>query len=201
MGRNRNRAYKKGQPHRDSRKFVIVAEGQREDEYFNYFGSLNRRVIIEIVPRDAGKSAAKYLLERIAKYDENFGIEAEDLVWFVLDVDRWPRKEIDDLQQHSEQNANWSLAISNPCFETWLHYHLLKSIAKELDSARKLKANLPNLVQGGYNRDHFAGLIETASENAAAADMHKEHYFPEKSVSKIYILADTLLGFLGKNWK
>lgn len=201
MRKDRNREYKKGKPHRDFRKFVIVAEGQREDEYFNYFGNLNRRVVVEIVPREAGKSAAKYLLERLAKYDEDYGVEPEDLVWFVLDVDRWPRKEIDNLQQHSEGNANWSLAISNPCFEIWLHYHVLKSIAIELDSARKLKANLPKLVQGGYNRDYFAKLIETASENAAKADLHREHYFPEKSVSKVYFLADTLLGFLGKNWK
>ncbi|UKJ09401.1 hypothetical protein [Solitalea lacus] len=65
MARNKNREYKKGKHHRDFRKFVIVAEGQREDEYFNFFGELNRRVVVEIVPREEGKSAAKHLLERL----------------------------------------------------------------------------------------------------------------------------------------
>lgn len=201
MPRNQNREYKKGKPHKDVRKFVIVAEGQREDEYFNYFGNLNQRVVVEIVPRDVGKSAAKFLLERLAKYDGEYGIEPDDLVWFVLDVDRWPRKEIDDLQQHSEHEANWSLAISNPSFEVWLHYHILKTIPGELDSARKLKGNLANLVVGGYNRNHFASLIETATANASDVDLHKDHFYPDKFVSKIYRLAETLLGFLGNNWK
>lgn len=29
-----NRNYKKGAPHRDSRLFIIIAEGEREDAYF-----------------------------------------------------------------------------------------------------------------------------------------------------------------------
>ncbi|UKJ09367.1 RloB domain-containing protein [Solitalea lacus] len=116
-------------------------------------------------------------------------------------MDRWPRKEIDDLHQHCEHEANWSLSISNPCFEVWLHYHVLKTIPANLDSAKKLKANLANLVIGGYNRDKFANLLDTATENTSNMDMHKDHYFPEKFVSKVYQLGDTLLSFLGNNWK
>ncbi|MEC3879118.1 MULTISPECIES: RloB family protein [Parapedobacter] len=201
MPRSKNREYKKGKPHRDFRKFVIVAEGQREDDYFSFFGAINQRVVVEIVPREEGKSAAKYLTERLAKYDEEYGVEPEDFVWFVLDVDRWPRKEIDDLHKHSEQEANWSLAISNPSFEVWLHYHILDVIPVELDSARKLKRNLANLVVGGYNKDDFAMLIGTATINASNADLHKDHYFPEKFVSKLYQLSEKLLTFLGKHWQ
>lgn len=201
MPRSQNRAYKKGKPHRDFRKFVIVAEGQREDDYFAVFGKINQRVIVEIVPRDEGKSAVKHLTERLAKYDEKYGVEPEDFVWFVLDVDRWPRKEIDDLYRHSEEVANWSLAISNPCFEVWLHYHILSVIPTDFDSAKKLKKNLANLIVGGYNKDDFTKLIETATINASNADLHKDHYFPEKFVSKLYHLSDKLLAFLGQQWK
>jgi len=201
MPRSKNREYKKGKPHRDFRKFIIVAEGQREDDYFNFFGTINQRVVVEIVPREQGKSAAKYLLDRLSKYEDDYGIEPEDFVWFVLDVDRWPRKEIDNLYHHCQEVANWELSISNPCFEVWLLYHLLKEIPVELNTAKRLKANLPKLVQGGYNRDYFANLIETASKNAENADLHKEYYFPEKSVSKVYLLANTLLSFLGNKWQ
>jgi hypothetical protein len=82
MPRTRNREYKKGKPHRDFRKFIIVAEGQREDDYFSFFGNINERVVVEIVPRDGGKSAAKYLLDRLTRYADRYGVEPEDLVCF-----------------------------------------------------------------------------------------------------------------------
>jgi len=113
----KNREYKKGKPHKDYRKFIIVAVGEREDEYFSYFKRITPRVDVEIVQRDGGKSAAKYLIGRLGDYDYRYGIEPEDQVWFVLDVDRWPRREIHDLYQNCEAEPNWNVAISNICFE------------------------------------------------------------------------------------
>ncbi|SHN36604.1 hypothetical protein SAMN05216311_110120 [Chitinophaga sp. CF418] len=52
----KNREYKKGAPHRDYRKFIIVAEGMREDDYFSYFNQLTPRVEVKIVAREGGKS-------------------------------------------------------------------------------------------------------------------------------------------------
>ena len=201
MPRNKNREYKKGKPYKDYRKFIIVAEGEREDEYFSYFKRITPRIGVEIVQREGGKSAAKYLIERLGEYDYRYGIEPEDYVWFVLDVDRWPRKEIHDLYENCNAEENWNLAISNVCFEVWLHYHIVKKIPVEIDTAKKLKSNLPLIIQGGYNRNVFAQLIETAAINANEVDDHKEHYFPTINVTKIYKLAEMLLAFLGKNWK
>ena len=189
---------KKGKPHRDFRKFIIIAEGEREDEYFLYFQQLSQRVVIEIVPRIGGKSAVKYLLERVSNYEYQKGIESEDQVWFVLDVDNWPKKAVNDLIQNCKETGNWNIAISNPCFEVWLHYHLLEKIPAELNSAKKLKANLNLIISGGYNRDKFAELIQDASTNASKADLNKRHPFPDLNVSKVYLLADQLLKFLGK---
>jgi len=62
-------------------------------------------------------------------------------------------------------------------------------------------ANLANIVSGGYNRNVFAQLIETATVNAGDADEHKDHYFPSPNISKVYLLAEQLLSFLGRNWK
>ncbi|WP_179091133.1 hypothetical protein, partial [[Flexibacter] sp. ATCC 35208] len=78
--------YKKGNPHRDCRKFIIVAEGVREDDYSSYFNRLTPRVEIKI-------------------------------------------------------------------------------------------------------------------NNAKRCDKHKEHYFPELNVTKVYILGNQLLEFLGNNWQ
>ncbi|SCW86868.1 RloB family protein [Mucilaginibacter sp. NFR10] len=201
MSRNKNRAYKKGKPFRDFRKFIIVAEGEREDEYFSYFKKISLRVDVEIVEREGGKSAAKYLWDRLMRYDYQYGIEKEDFVWFVLDVDRWPKKEIQELYDNCQREANLNVGISNPSFEVWLHYHILKTIPEELNTAKRLKSNLPKIIKGGYNRDYFASLIETAKENASVADTDKDDYFPKPSNTKLYSLAEKLLLFLGKNWK
>lgn len=201
MSRSQNRAYKKGKPYRDFRKFIIVAEGEREDDYFTYFKQLSLRIDVEIVEREGGKSAAEYLWERLEKYDYQFGIAKEDFVWFVLDVDHWPKKEIQNLYDNCQGKENMFVGISNPSFEVWLHYHILKAIPDNLSTAKQFKSNLPKIVKGGYNRNLFAELIETAIENADQADRNKEDYFPETRMTKVYELAAKLIQFLGKNWK
>lgn len=201
MSRNNNREYKKGKAHRDHRKFIIVAEGEREDDYFRYFNERSSRVDIQIVARDGGKSAAKHLLKRLSEYNYDYGIEPEDLVWFVLDVDHWPRKDLEDINEQCLKNKNWEITISNPCFEIWLHFHFLKEIPAALDTPKKLKGNLPHVVQGGYKRTAFAMLINTAKQNAYHADTNKAHYLPSTGNSKVYLLAEQLLKFLGNNWK
>lgn len=197
MSRRQNREYKKGKPYRDHRKFVVIAEGEREDEYFQYFHAMNKRVIIAIVPRDKGRSACKYFLERERKYNEESGIEPEDSVWFIMDVDKWLRAEIESLQAHCKNNENRNLAISNPCFEVWLYFHFGNpgNIAKA--NARVLKQKLNTLVHGGYKRDLYAKNIGAATKNAKIADQTPKHYYPSVMNTKVYKLAEELLMFLG----
>lgn len=112
----KNRAYKKGEPHRDARLFVIVAEGEREDNYFSWFHQRNQRIQIRIVPREENRSAPAFFLERVKEYIEEGGWSEKegDRLWFVLDVDRWSRRTIEDLRIACEQHSNWYLGISNP---------------------------------------------------------------------------------------
>lgn len=201
MSRSTNRNYKKGAPFRDFRKFIIVAEGEREDEYFGYFNDINRRVSVQIVDREEGNSAVKHLLDRLDAYDQKYGIETEDLVWFVLDVDRWPRQQIDELNQYCNEENNRYLAISNQCFEVWLLFHLDSEIDTANNTARKLKRALNERTPGGYNRDRFVTLINDAVNNSSQVDRHREHYFPEPGTTKVYLLARQLLDFLGNNWQ
>jgi hypothetical protein len=200
MSRNKNREYKKGKPHRDFRKFIIVAEGEREDDYFSFFKKLSLRIDIRIVAREGGKSAAKYFLDRLAVYDYQYGIEPEDYVWFVLDVDRWPKSEIHNLFDACQNAPNYNMGMSNPCFEVWLCYHFLKTLPADLNTAKRLKAHLPTIVKGGYNRDLFASLIATATRHSSTADNNKDNYYPDLGTTKLYNLSSQLLHFLGSNW-
>lgn len=199
----KNRAYKKGAPHRDARLFVIVAEGEREDAYFSYFHAQNQRIKIKVVPREAGKSAPKYFLDRVDSFreTEEWVPAANDQLWFVLDVDRWERKDIDELYAHCSKESNWDLAISNPCFEVWLLFHRLTKIAESETHCGALKKRLGQLTPGGYTLEDDARLIATATENAQNADTHPDHYFPEQHETKVYRLARELLTLLGQNWQ
>jgi RloB-like protein len=196
-----NRNYKKGAPHRDSRLFVIVAEGEREDEYFSFFHEKNQRVRIQIVPREGNASAPKHFLERLSKFQEegSWIPKENDTLWFVLDVDRWKKAQINELISACEQDKNWNIAISNPCFEVWLLYHVLDN----LDGlSNNLKNELRNKAGGsGYSPETFCVNIATAIENAKQNDLNPKHLFPDKKQTKIYLLAEQLLEKLGKNWK
>ncbi|MEL7534109.1 MAG: RloB family protein [Bacteroidota bacterium] len=198
----KNRAYKKGEPHRDARLFVIVAEGEREDAYFRFFNAINQRVKIKIVAREGGKSAPKYFLDRVAGFreSEEWIPAADDQLWFVLDVDRWSRTDIDELYQQCAEEQNWNITISNPCFEVWLLYHRLEAIDVETTSCQALKTRLDQLTPGGYTLETDARLLTNATQNALAADSHPDHYFPEIHESKLYRLGEQLLTLLGQNW-
>lgn len=198
----KNRAYKKGVPHRDARLFVIVAEGEREDAYFRFFHAQNQRIKIKVVPREGGKSAPKYFLARVDQFrsTEEWVPEVNDQLWFVLDVDRWERKDIDELYAHCRQTATWNLAISNPCFEVWLWYHQVARIDLPAPTCKVLKTRLDQLSPGGYTLEQDALQIETAMRQAQQVDAHPDHYFPASKETKVYQLARELLAVLGQNW-
>lgn len=197
MPRTRNDSYKKVRLHRDHRKFVIVAEGEREDDYFGYFNRINRRIAVSIVQRDLGKSACKYFLQRLDEYDNSSGLEPGDLVWFVMDVDKWERDDIEELYQICSKNSNWGIAISNPCFEVWLYFHYGDPSSIKPPTSKKMKQALNTLVPGGYNRMHFVKQIKQATQNAKKSDTNAKYYFPNVLQTKVYNLGAEMLKFIG----
>ena len=200
MPRKQNKVYSKQRVFRDHRKFVIIAEGDREDDYFGFFNEINRRIKIVTVPRDKGKSACKFFLERLHEYNIREGIEHEDLIWFITDVDKWERSEIDSLQAVCLDNPNYNLAISNPCFEVWLYFHYSNPETLKTKTPKHLKTKLGTIVQGGYNKKTFCLRIDVAAKSAKKSDKHPKHYFPVEMNTKVYNLAEEMLKFLGKNW-
>ncbi len=197
-----SRAYKKGKPSRDARLFIIVAEGEREDEYFTYFNEINSRIRISIVPREAGKSAPNFFLERVDNFKKSgeLSIEDRDQLWFICDVDKWVRAQIEELHQHCQSEENWYLAISNPCFEVWLHYHS-DDMIQSGQSCSDLKRTLPTKKAGQFNVTNYCTLLEEAIRNAEQADKNSRHHFPDEMETKVYKLGKNMLELLGNNWK
>lgn len=196
-----NREYKKGKPYRDSRLFVIIAEGEREDSYFTHFNLLNSRIRVLTIQREQNASAPKHFVGRLRKAEETgeYAPEDTDEIWFVCDTDRWGTQ-LNELETDCKQQSNWNLAISNPCFEVWLHCHS-GPVMTGKPGCSELKSRLPKTTLGEFNAEIYCRHIETAIYYAAQADTRPESAFPESMQTKVYRLARTMFQVLGKNWR
>lgn len=187
---------------RDYSLFVIACEGtEREPEYFRPFDGINR-VKVDIVENKLGHrdSAPKKVLERVQKYIDEIGLSSEDndSLWFVIDVDKWPRGQIEELADYCIQYDNWNIVISNPCFEIWLLYHKLKDLsALDCTTPTKTKQALHNIEKGGYFYLNFIPLLREAVVNAKAKDTNLQHYLAKPMETKVYLLGEALLKRIG----
>jgi hypothetical protein len=195
-----NRSYKKGEPYRDARKFIIICEGERESDYFNFFDNKSQKLIVKTIApvgKNQGESSPNHLKERASEYIEENGWDEnyEDQLWFILDVDRWERNSIDTLFQLTEQTSNWFIGISNHCFEVWLYYH--KSNTRiQPNNATHMKQLLNEQTAGGYKLEEYAPNIAIAIENAKNIDNHDENYFPDIGITKVYKLGAEIVSLL-----
>ena len=205
----KNRGYKRGEPHRDARLFVIACEGsERERRYFEALaGEGSRRLKVRILsPEDnengdsRQRSAPKWVLDRVVKYlNENaVNVAKGDRVWLVLDTDRWG-KTLHGLSKECETRG-WGLALSNPCFEVWLILHVADIQNVAANSCQEFKREIPVKFQGGYNVQVFTqrNFVVKAIESAAAIDL-ADGPFPEDKTTKVYQVVRDLMGMLGGN--
>lgn len=197
-----NRSYTKKTPFRDARLFVIIAEGVREESYFGWFNAKNSRIQVLVIEQDGSGSAPNLLVRRLqmAQEEGKYLPDASDHVWFVCDVDRW-RKQIEDLRIDCQQKPNWNLAVSNPCFEVWLHFHSGSLNANERVSCSQLKKELPKSKMGAFNTNKYAVMIKQAATNARRSDPNPDSFFPDRMQSKVYKLAESMLELLGASWR
>ena len=205
----KNRGYKRGEPHRDARLFVIACEGaERERRYFEALaGEGSRRLKVRILsPEDDGgkgdsrqHSAPKWALDRVVKYlDENaINIVQGDRVWLILDHDRWGKKALHALAQECDSRG-WGLALSNPCFEVWLILHVADIQHTVANSCQEFKREIPDKFQGGYNVQVFTqkNYVDRAIERAIACDKVKG-VFCDPKTSKVYKVVQELIEILG----
>ena len=197
-----NRGYKRGAPHRDARLFVIVCEGaKREKEYFEFFQQYSQRIKIEVLPPINNRSAPNHFLSRATDYQDAFGLITDDHLWFVSDRDRWEEKILRNIHEECEKHSNWQLAISNPCFEVWLLLHLHDLANITANSSGEFKRALNQSLPGGYQVALFAPKIEDAIQRAKAGDPNPDYFLPDRGATKLYQLAEQMLGYMGREWK
>lgn len=194
---------------RDYSLFAIACEGtEREPEYFKPFDVIDRiKVdIIEPEPTEEDGSQLKrpgsspsQVLKRVQEYVEQYQLRPEngDSLWCVIDVDRWPRNQIEELYSFCAQKENQHLVISNPCIEIWLLYHVLADLSDlGINTAQDAKRALNNV--GPYYYIKFLPLLLNAIDNAKKADSNPKGYMPELLETKVYQSGEALYERMGE---
>ncbi|MBW2661022.1 MAG: RloB domain-containing protein [Deltaproteobacteria bacterium] len=175
------------EPHRDARLFVIATEGEEtEKQYFSMFR--NKRCQVKIIASLEGRSAPKYVLEQLKKFKKEYQLKGDDELWLMIDVDRWPERELAAVSSQSAQN-NFFLAVSNPCFEIWLYLHHASTRKKSISSV-KMKQILRDKL-GSYNSSNldlsqFAGKVEKAIARAKKLDIDVTERWPSSTGTHVY---------------
>lgn len=185
---------------RDYSLFAIACEGtEREPDYFRLFDGTDR-IKVDII-KDGEGSAPSKVLARVAEYISTNQLDADygDSLWCVIDKDKWPQDQIEELHSFCNQKDNWHLVISNPCIEIWLLYHKLDDLTNlNIATAQDAKRALDGIEKGGYYYIKYLPLMLLAIENASKADTNPVGYMPEHLQTKVYQLGKALYERMGK---
>jgi len=210
---HKKRGYKRDTPLellRDYKLFAIACEGgKREPNYFKVFEYMSRKVKVDIINNivsdieisivDQNKSAPKWVLDRAVRYIEKEGLNEDDELWFVIDVDKWSEQQLREIASYCEAKQNWNIVLSNPCFEVWLYFHKANDLqTSKSKTCQDLKMEISKLEKGGYHEYKFIPLIQDAILNAKNADSDPKHFFPKHKETKMYKVAESILKVVGK---
>jgi hypothetical protein len=198
---------------RDAKLIIIATEGmQTERIYFEDMASpryyYNPRIHVNVLEPEGTASSPEHVLQRLRQFRKQYHLNRYDELWLVVDRDRWPEAMLATVSARCQQ-ANYFMAVSNPCFELWLLLHLqsLNQYPDEFLHAflvnlregnrTRLESELVSLL-GAYNKSHpdtsqFLPYVETAIQRARALDRHPEHRWPNDLGTRAYLLAERIM--------
>ena len=177
-------------PHRDARLFIIATEGRKtEKQYFAKFG--NKRCQVQVIPNENNRSAPAYILQSLKKFKKEYQLKEDDELWLMIDVDRWGNRNLGDVAAQAGHNK-FQLAVSNPCFETWLYLHH-DDLSHEHFSSGDMKQKLTDLL-GGYNSSHLDldkfKNVDDAIHRAKELDDTPDERWPVKTGTHVYKIVE-----------
>jgi len=124
MGRKK-KSFERPIEKRDSSLVIIATEGRVTEK--NYFEALkesfyNSKVHVEIIPNEQNESDPTKTFDRLKDFEKKYQIGNGDSLFLVIDIDKWGDKKISKVATLCKQ-SNFTLCVSNPCFELWLLLH------------------------------------------------------------------------------
>jgi hypothetical protein len=198
--------------HRDARLIVVATEGTLTEKC--YFEALvtrypNPRIHVEVLDRLDTASDPQHVIALLDEFRKNYPFKkGYDELWLVIDIDRWRTRQLSQVAERCAQN-HYRMAVSNPCFEIWLLFHL-KSLQEYPDltlnefrenrktgERTRLEIELVNLL-GSYNKSNpdtavFLSHVGRAIAEAQRLDIHPEHRWPNDLGSRVYYLVGEIV--------
>lgn len=215
MGRERVEFFRESNSKAKEKIIVLAYEGNHTEAI--YFESLKESIrfndeLIHLISlrRIASDttSAPIHVFRKLKREIKDiYDLNNLDELWMIIDRDQWPN--IPEIFNLCQQEGNFHLALSNPCFEFWLLLHIndlsefsqaeLQSIydnAKVTSKKTYLKRMLGNLLNG-YNEsnpkpERFIPHVDLAIARAKALDNPIEDY-PTKLGSHLYKLVEKIV--------
>jgi hypothetical protein len=197
MGKiNRTKLLDRQHDRRDARLFVIATEGAvTEKQYFEMFG--NSRIKVKVLETGSdNKSAPKYVFDRLNSFKEQFDLHEDDMLWLVIDVDRWNKDgELSQICREAKQKS-YHLAVSNPCFEVWLCLHF-GDLDPEDRTCKQLKASLGKILgscnSGNLDLSPYQPHLTEAVARAKILHQDLQQNWPPTLGTHVYRLVEILL--------
>lgn len=118
--------------------------------------------------------------------NEGINVRTGDIVWIVMDVDRWEKDQLFSLSKICI-DAEWGFALSNPCFEVWLIMHVANIFETNSNTCKEFKNELGKTRKGGYNVDHFIQFVSNAVAQAESLQDDLKNPIPDFKVSRVYL--------------
>lgn len=185
-------------PIRDSRLVIVATEGEAtEPQYFRAFERKDSRLQVKVLETEDGKSAPKHVLRRLQEYKRKFELGKGDLLFLVIDTDRWPSEQLAEVASEARRQK-FVLTVSCPCFDVWLYlHHDDLPDAMQTMSSQQIKTALRDLL-GEYNpaklkMEIFMPRVADAIRRAKGLDVEPSQRWPNQPGSRVYLIMECIL--------
>jgi hypothetical protein len=179
---------------RDAKLFIIATEGEKtEKQYFDIFENPKIRVVV--IPSEGGKSAPKYVLERLDSIKNLYDFGEGDELWLMIDTDRWGAAALSEVCQGAIQKS-FQLAVSNPCFELWLYLHfndVLGSNHQCRELEKLLRQHLGSYNKANLDTEAFKPHIQNAVKRAKSLHTNKRERWSSSTGTHVYKVVEKLM--------
>lgn len=199
LNKRKSRALNRDIPHkRDTSIIFIGIEGgsqdSREAKYFDIFNEEDIRLQFKVVPCEENRSSPIHVFNHLKDEINREPLRDDDEIWVVIDVDRY-HEHLPEVARLCN-DANFNLAVSNPCFEYWLLLHF-RDPKRKYRSCKDVKKPFslemedePNNAVGYHSI--FYPKFQDAVKRAKKRDAVEERW-PNENGSRVYTIVERFL--------
>lgn len=199
LNKRKKRSLNREIPHlRDTSIIFIGIEGgseeSREAKYFDIFNEKDIKLQLRVIPCKEHKSSPLHVFNHLKTEIQKEPLYDDDEIWVVIDVDRY--------QEHLPEvarlcvDANFHLAVSNPCFEYWLLLHF-RDPKRTYNSCNDAKKPFSIEMEKDINKSDgyhaiFYPKFKDAVERAKVRDVDGERW-PNSNGSRVYKIVERFI--------